>query len=130
MELSKMIKLTLVSTALAGSLLLAGPLAAQTSTTSKAPSGAMKMSQSECDTVWNKLDSSHSGNVAQAQASGSITDFKKADLNNDGKLSRTEFQQACSSGLVKSSSTTGAGTGTTGAATSPSSPSTSPTTKK
>jgi hypothetical protein len=120
MELSTMMKLTLVSTALVGGLMLAGPLAAQTSTSPGKAPGATKMSQTECDAVWNKLDTSKSGNVAQAQATSSVTDFKKADINNDGKLSRAEFSQACNTGLVRGSATTGAGAGTGGSAKTPS----------
>jgi hypothetical protein len=111
------------ASALLCGLLLAGTAWAQTSTNKSPPaappSAAMKMTQAECDAAWNKLDTGHTGSVTQTQAQPSVSDFKKADINGDGKLSRTEFQQACDTGLVKSSASTGAGAGTSNS-TSPS----------
>jgi hypothetical protein len=110
-------KLTVCAAVFSG-LLLTGPAFAQTSPTQKsAPGGAMKMTQSECDAAWKRLDTGNSGSVAQAQAQSAVSDFKTADSNSDGKLSQTEFRQACNRGLVRSSATTGSGTG------SPSTPS-------
>jgi hypothetical protein len=35
------------------------------------------------------------------KAAGYISDFKQADANQDGKISQTEFKEACKKGLVK-----------------------------
>jgi hypothetical protein len=67
-----------------------------------------KMSQSECESVWSRLDSGKSGNVTQAQAQNYVVDFKSVDTNNDGQVSHSEFLAACDKGLVRSAS---AGTG-------------------
>ncbi len=104
-----MMKLTLASAAVLG--MLAGPLMAQTTTPSATP-GAIKMSQADCEAAWMKLDSGRTGSVAKAQAEASVSDFMKADSNSDGKLSSAEFMQACDTGMVKGSATTGTGTGT------------------
>lgn len=95
----------IISLAAAAALALAVPALAQTN----APSGATKMSQSDCTSAWTKLDASKSGNVSQTQAQGTVTDFKAADTNNDGKLTQTEFMTACDKGLVTASAQTGSG---------------------
>ncbi len=106
---------TLGFAVLISGIMMAGTAIAQTSPSpSTAPGGAMKMSQADCQAAWSKLDASKTGSVSEAQAQPSIADFKRADLNNDGKLSQAEFQTACDTGLVRSSATTGTGTGTSG----------------
>ena len=93
-------------------LAIAMPALAQTTT---APtSGAAKMSQADCTAAWTKLDASKSGSVSQSQAQGTVTDFKAADTNNDGKLSQAEFQAACDKGLVTASASGTGGRGMTG----------------
>jgi hypothetical protein len=87
-------------------LALAMPALAQTT----AP-GPAKMSQAECTAAWTKLDAAKSGNVSQAQAQGTVTDFKAADTNGDGKLTQAEFTAACNKGLVTA---TGPSTGSRG----------------
>jgi hypothetical protein len=88
---------------IAGSILaaaivaLAVPAVAQTTP----GSGAAKMSAAECTAAWNKL--AKAGSVAQAQAQGTVTDFKAADANSDGKLTQAEFTAACNKGLVTAS---------------------------
>jgi len=84
------------SIAAAAILALAFPALAQTTP----GSGAAKMSPAECTAAWSKLDAAKSGNVSQAQAQGTVTDFKAADANNDGKLTQAEFTSACNKGLV------------------------------
>jgi hypothetical protein len=95
------------SIAAAAILALTVPALAQTSS----GSGAAKMSQADCTAAWAKLDAAKSGNVSQAQAQGTVTDFKAADANNDGKLTQAEFTSACNKGLVTAA---GSGTGTRG----------------
>jgi EF hand len=71
----------------------------------------MKMSQTDCDAAWLKLDGANTGSVSQAQVKALIPDFKAADANGDGKLSQMEFRQACDKGLVNSTASMGAGAG-------------------
>lgn len=99
-------------------LLAAGSVVAlaQTSGTTGGSStgGAMKMSQSECESMWNQADSTGSGALSQTQAQNYVTNFSGVDANSDGRLTRTEFMQGCSNGLVQRSATTGGGTGASG----------------
>lgn len=97
-------------------LMLGGLAYAQTSPAPKGP-GAMKLSQAECQSLWNRLDTAKSGNVSEAQARPHVTDFKAVDINNDGKLSQTEFQAGCDKGQVQASATTGPGSGSSGSTT-------------
>jgi len=90
----------------------AGTAYAQTSTSPSSP--ALKMTQAECQSLWNRLDSAKSGTVTESQAAQHVSDFKSADTNSDGKLSQAEFQSACDKGQVRGSATTGPGSGTDG----------------
>jgi hypothetical protein len=94
------------SLAATAALALAMPALAQTS---MPKSGALKMSQAECTAAWTKLDASKSGSISQVQAQGVVTDFKAADMNNDGKLTQAEFIAACNKGLVTASTSSGSG---------------------
>ena len=70
-----------------------------------------KMTQAQCDAVWMKADSTKIGSVSSAQAQTFVTDFKAADTNNDGKLTKAEFTAACTKGLVhEASASTGSST--------------------
>jgi hypothetical protein len=82
----------------------------------KGTAAPKQVSQAECQQIWSKLDSSKSGMASQAQATPYVTDFKAADANSDGRLSQAEFQNACQTGLVHDSATTGAGSGSSGSA--------------
>jgi hypothetical protein len=75
-------------------------------------SGTMKMTQAECESMWNRADSERSGSLSQTQAQSYITDFSAVDTNNDKNLSRSEFLAGCDKGLVHSSASMGGGTGT------------------
>jgi hypothetical protein len=85
---------------------------AQTATPSATFSN-VKMSPSDCIATWKKMDTGGTG-LSQAQTQGTVSDFKSADTNGDGKLSQIEFNEACEKGLVSSS--TGAARGTSGGA--------------
>ena len=74
----------------------------------------MKMTQVQCDAVWMKADSTKTGSVSPAQSQSYVTDFKGADTNSDGKLTKAEFTAACDKGLVHEASAS------TGGAMSPS----------
>jgi len=100
------------TTTIALGLLVGGSALAQT-TPSPAPTpGAMKMSEVECTSLWNRLDASKSGSLAEAQVKPHISDFKAVDTNNDGKLSQAEFKAGCDKGLVRSTAATGPGNDT------------------
>jgi hypothetical protein len=110
------------SAAVAVGLLLGGLAYAQTSPAPKpgpAAPAAMKLSQAECQALWNRLDAAKSGSVTEAQAKPYVADFKAIDANSDGKLSQAEFQAGCDKGQVHSSATTGPGSGTNEPTTAP-----------
>jgi len=92
-----------------------GSTGGTTGSTGGAASGsAMQLSQSECESLWNQADSGGSGALSPTPAQSYVTNFSRVDANSDGRISRTEFMQGCSSGQVQRSATTGGGTGTTG----------------
>jgi hypothetical protein len=76
--------------------------------------GTMKMTQAECESMWNRADSARSGSLSQAQAQSHVTDFSAVDANRDGNLSQGEFLAACDQGLVRSSASMGSGSGAGG----------------
>jgi hypothetical protein len=80
-------------------------------------SGTMKMTQAECESMWNRADSARSGSLSQSQAQSYVTNFSAVDTNSDSNLSRSEFLAGCDKGLVQSSASTGTGTGSAGTGT-------------
>ena len=72
---------------------------------------ATKMSQAECQSIWNRLDTAKLGSVTEAQAKSYITDFKVVDTNKDGKVSQAEFKAGCDKGQVQSMALTGPSSG-------------------
>ena len=91
----------------AAALAVAGTAFAQT--TPPAGTGT-KMSAADCTSLWSKLDAGKSGSLTQSQAKDAVTNFKAADINNDGKLDQTEFTTACNQGDVISRGMTGTDT--------------------
>ena len=88
-----------------------------------AETGSMKMTQADCQTLWKQLDANSTGSVPQANAQPyAAGDFKGIDLDADGKLSSSEFQKGCESGMMKSTASTGAGAGSSGSSSSGSDP--------
>ena len=79
-----------------------------------ANNGAMKLSAAQCSTLWEKANISGGATIDASQAQGYVTNFKAADPDNDGTLTKTEFQAACAKGLVQDSSSSGAASGTDG----------------
>jgi hypothetical protein len=110
----KMLKTFTTGSAIVAAVALGGLAYAQTSPAPKPGGGATKMSQAECQSLWNKLDAGKSGSVTSAQAQPHVTDFKSVDTNSDGKLSQTEFQAGCDKGQIRGSATTGPGSGAPG----------------
>lgn len=104
----------LATTACAIALALAASASSFAQGTTGQPSGAMKMTQTECESVWNRADSAKIGSLPQSQAQPYVTNFSAVDTNSDGNLSRAEFLAGCDKGLVQSSAATGGGTGTSG----------------
>ncbi len=102
---------------LAGAAALALALggAAFAQTTPAPGAGAAKMTQAECLSLWNRLDTAKSGSVGEAQAQPYVADFKAVDANSDGKLTQAEFNAGCNKGQVHGAATTGPGSGTGGA---------------
>ncbi len=79
-----------------------------------ANNGAVKLSAAQCSTLWEKVNVSGAATIDASQAQGYVSNFKAADPDNDGTLTKTEFQAACAKGLVQDSANTGAASGTTG----------------
>jgi len=79
-----------------------------------AENGAMKLSAAQCSTLWEKVNTSGAATIDASQAQGYVTNFKAADPDNDGTLSKPEFQAACAKGLVQDSASSGAASGTEG----------------
>jgi hypothetical protein len=75
---------------LAGALTLAASFAAT----------AAPLSQTECNTLWNQVNPSGAATITQTQSQPYVTDFKAADPDNDGTLTKSEFSSACKSGYV------------------------------
>ncbi len=58
------------------------------------------LTDAECNGVW--MDAVNGGDVlTRAKARGYITNFAKADTDQDGKISKAEFWEACKNGLVR-----------------------------
>ena len=79
-----------------------------------AENGAMKLSAAQCSTLWEKVNTSGAATIDASQAQGYVTNFKAADPDNDGTLSKTEFQAACAKGLVQDLASSGTASGTEG----------------
>lgn len=88
----------------AAALAMAGTAFAQTSPPA---SNKAKMSQADCVSLWSSLDTNKAGSLTEAQSKGAVTNFKAADVNNDGKLSQSEFTTTCANGGVISRGLTG-----------------------
>ena len=65
-------------------------------------------------TLWDKINASGAATIGASQAQGYVTNFKAADMDSDGTLTKTEFQAACAKGLVQDSASSGAAAGTEG----------------
>lgn len=58
------------------------------------------LTDTECNGVW--MDAVSGGDVLTPEkAAGYISDFKQVDTDQDGKISQTEFKEACKKGLIK-----------------------------
>lgn len=79
-----------------------------------AEGGAVKLSASQCSSLWDKINAAGGATIDASQAQGYVTNFKAADPDSDGTLSKAEFQAACAKGLVQDSSSSGAASGTEG----------------
>ena len=75
---------------------------------------AVKLSAAQCATLWDKINASGAATIDASQAQGYVTNFKAADPDSDGTLTKTEFQAACAKGLVQDSANSGAAAGTEG----------------
>ncbi len=100
-----------------GAILFLGIATATAQTSGATPGAKQQMTQAECQSLWSKADASSTGSLTQAQAQTYVTNFDSADTNSDDKLSSAEFLAACQQGMVKSTATTGAGTGASGSTT-------------
>lgn len=74
----------------------------------------MKLSQSQCQQIWDKHDSAKSGSVSQSEAAQLVSSFTLVDENKDGRLSREEFLRGCEQGHVTASAAGDVGGAATG----------------
>ncbi len=58
------------------------------------------LTAAECNGIWHDAVSGDDF-LTRDKAAGYISDFAKADLNHDGKISKIEFREACRHGLVR-----------------------------
>lgn len=113
----------LTSCAFIATAAMAADPAAPSGAAAAPASPAMKMTQAECDSLWIQANPSNAAALSQSQAQAYVSDFATADANEDGKLSQSEFAQACKQGSVKASAGAGAGAGSSGSSgTAPPSP--------
>ena len=96
--------------AIAGGCIMASPAFAQ----SNSPSGATKLSQSECTNLWQQANKSGAAGLTQFQAAAYVSDFKAANPDGDTTIDQNEWLAACNKGLVHSSSSTGTSSGASG----------------
>jgi hypothetical protein len=96
---------------------IAGVAHAQNTPSADKPS-TMKLTQSECTSLWQKANGTAKG-LTEAQAKPYVTDFKAANPDGDTTIDQNEWMAACNKGLVHSSSSSGASTGTSGSSTAP-----------
>ncbi len=102
---------------LAGTAILAGAALIVSTAGIQAATAAMKLSQAECDTLWNQANPSKGATISMSQAQPYVSNFKSVDIDNDGSISQVEFRKGCNNGLVKSSSSSGSSSGTSGSST-------------
>jgi hypothetical protein len=76
----------------------------------------MQMSQSDCTSLWQQANSGNASGLTESQAGAYVTDFKAANPDGDSTIDQSEWMAACSKGLVKNSSSSGASTGSSGSA--------------
>lgn len=76
--------------------------------------GGTQMSQAQCQSLWNRINTAGGDSVTQTQVSNYVRDFQAVDANSDGRLSSAEFMAACSRGQVQDTAATGTSPGTTG----------------
>lgn len=74
----------------------------------------MKMTEAQCATLWTEAHAGSSGDLSMSKAEPYVRNFKTADANGDNKLSESEWNAACNTGGVKTSSVSGASEGTSG----------------
>lgn len=95
-----------------------GATAAAAQTTAPAnPSpaaGSVKLSQSECTSLWQKANSSGATGLTKSQSAAYVSDFKAANPDGDATIDKNEWMAACNKGLVRSSSGSGASSGSSG----------------
>ena len=78
-------------------------------------SAGTRLSQAECRTLWNQANPSGGPTITMAQAQRYVSDFKSVDRDDDGSISKVEFNAGCKNGNVKgASASTGMSPGTSG----------------
>lgn len=79
--------------------------------------GRKRGHEAQCSTVLDSLGKGeHTGGstIDASQAQGYVTNFKAADPDSDGTLTKAEFQAACANGMVQDLASSGAAAGSEG----------------
>lgn len=92
--MSKVLPLTVMTLLVTGTYAFAGASQME----SGRPSAVLTPEQ--CQQVWGKAVPA-GDSLAAANAAPFIANFQQADADQDGKLSKSEFETACTKGLVK-----------------------------
>lgn len=111
----------LAKTFLGTAMVVSAAFLASASQAASPSSSSMKLSQAECDTLWNQANPSKGPTITMSQAQPFVSDFKSVDTDNDGTIDLTEFNKGCTNGFVKSSGSSGSSSGSSGSSGSSSS---------
>lgn len=95
----------------AASAVAAGGAFAQTEKMQQQAMKGQKVSEAQCEGLWNQANPEGASSISFDKARNFITDVKAVNPDNDQTIERDEFLKACDRGLIKSGATLGAGSG-------------------
>jgi hypothetical protein len=82
--------------------------------TNKMEPAGVKLSASECTSLWQQANPNNAPGVTESQAAPYVTNFKAANPDGDTTLEQDEWMAACNKGMIKSSSASGSSSGASG----------------
>lgn len=94
----------------AGALFATAAMAAE----SKLQPSGVKLSASECTSVWQQANPSGAAGLTAAQSAPYVANFKAANPDGDTTIDQNEWMAACNKGLVKASGSSGSSSGASG----------------
>lgn len=95
-------------------VIIASAMALAATTAVQAAESNMKLSQAECDSMWMQVNPSNAAKVPESAVQQYVTDLKSLNPDGDGTIEMAEWTKGCSTGLIKSSGSSGASSGTSG----------------